>query len=506
MNDLQDQALSERLAFLDLDEKSCETLTELRPTLDTELGPVLDAFYAKVGAHPRLARFFRDGSHMAAAKNAQVGHWGKVASGRFDRAYVDGVTSIGRAHARTGLEPRWYIGGYSMLLVGLIDRVLHKHWPFRFGRRHAEALSRKLGALVKASMLDMDYSISVYLEALEQQRQQLEQDRQRYEADQKVAMDHLRKGLEALARGDFESKMTTDLPENFRQMAVDYNQTVERLNESFAAIRRASEEILDGTENIAGTSGNLADRTNRQAAGLQESSTALQQLSVSVSQTASNAQRASAVVKDAQDQARSSGAVVDKAIDAMAGIERSASEISKIIGVIDEIAFQTNLLALNAGVEAARAGDAGKGFAVVAQEVRSLAQRSADAAKEIKALITQSSDQVNVGVDLVSNTGSALTDIIERITAINTIVSDIATSARDQAQALNDVNLATRNIDELTQQNADMVGQTSHETQRLRSEVAHLVALLGDLRTRQEPRGGELRGSGTRRASSARAA
>lgn len=494
-----DNGLAERLEFLEIDQGTRQTLSELRPTIQSLMGGALDRFYTKVSSTKAIVSFFRDKAHMSGAKSAQVGHWDKVARGQFDESYVKGVTAVGKAHARIGLEPRWYIGGYSMLIGELLEGVLKAAWPFPFGRQHAARIAEKQRAILKAAMLDMDYAISVYLDELEKRRQDLEAERARVEADQVIAMEHLRKGLECLAHGDFETRMSTDLPENFRQMADFYNETVDRLNMSFGAVRQASAGIHAGTDKIAHAAGELAERTTRQASGVQKSSTALQQLSVSVGQTAANAEQASKTVRDTQTQARSSGSVVSQAVSAMDAIEKSSSEVYKIIGVIDEIAFQTNLLALNAGVEAARAGDAGKGFAVVAQEVRQLAQRSADAAKEIKQLISQSSDQVKAGVSLVTGTGEALNGIIARIDEIDTFVSDIAIAARDQAQGLHEINHATRQIDALTHENSEMVEQTSEETRLLRMEVAKLVELLGHIKTRSEPDGRSLTTAGTKR-------
>ncbi|MEZ2130885.1 MULTISPECIES: methyl-accepting chemotaxis protein [unclassified Sinorhizobium] len=486
-----DGALKERLDFIELDERARQNLKELRPTLAELLGHALDKFYDKIAKTPKVATFFRDRGHMEGAKKRQEAHWGNLANGNFDSSYVAGVVAVGKAHARIGLEPRWYIGGYAMLMSELVKGIMEKQWPFMFGRQHAKMLADKLSAVVKASMLDMDYSISVYLQALEDERRKLEEERARIDADQALALDHLRRGLEALSRGDLQSSLPHDLPGNFRLMAEDYNRAVEALRGSFTAVRESSGAILSGTGAIAKATDELAMRTAQQAAGVEESSAALQQLSVSVNQTAGNAEKASSAVRDTQEKARNSGELVTSAVSAMAGIEKSSTEISKIIGVIDEIAFQTNLLALNAGVEAARAGDAGKGFAVVAQEVRQLAQRSAEAAKEIKNLISQSSTQVNEGVSIVSNTGEALGDMIRRIDIIDKFVADIAAAARDQATGLNEISVAIRNMDSITQQNASMVERSSTETRGLGDEVDKLVRLLSTFKTQARGQAGK---------------
>jgi methyl-accepting chemotaxis protein len=473
-----DTSLQQRLDFIELDDGARAALREMRPTISPLLGAALDRFYGKLGRTPAVARFFSDKAHMNSAKTRQEAHWANLAGGNFDEAYVKGVTAVGKTHARIGLEPRWYIGGYALLMSDLIKGLMDKQWPSMFARQQGKVLAEKLSAVVKAAMLDMDYSISVYLEALEEKRVKLEEERLKAEADQAHALEHLRRGLEALSRGDLESTLPTDLPGNFKDMGEDYNRAVAALRTSFASVRATSGEIMRGTDVIAKGSDDLALRTAQQAAGVEESSAALQQLSVSVGQTASNAEKASAAVRETQHKAKNSGELVTSAVSAMAGIEKSSTEITKIIGVIDEIAFQTNLLALNAGVEAARAGEAGKGFAVVAQEVRQLAQRTADAAKEIKRLISESSIQVNQGVDIVSSTGESLSDMINRIDSINSFVADIASAARDQATGVNEVSVAIRNMDTITQQNSGMVERTSAETRRLRNEVEGLVGLL----------------------------
>ena len=248
-------------------------------------------------------------------------------------------------------------------------------------------------------------------------------------------------------------------------------------------IRSTTGGIQTGASEISQASDDLSKRTEQQAATLEETAAALDHITATVRKTAEGSIQASSVVAGAKDDAEKSGVVVREAVAAMGQIEQSAQQISQIIGVIDEIAFQTNLLALNAGVEAARAGDAGKGFAVVASEVRSLAQRSAEAAKEIKTLISTSSKQVNQGVALVGQTGEALQRIVSKVLEITGLVSEISASAQEQATALAQVNTAVNQMDQVTQQNAAMVEQSTAASHALTREAGELARLMARFQT-----------------------
>lgn len=495
------QVLAKRLDFIGLGADARKRLKDLEPVLSRNVGAALDTFYAKIRSTPETAAFFRNDSHMQGAKKRQVEHWGVVGSASYDEKYVQGVQAVGQAHARIGLEPRWYMGGYALLMEQLIHAVVKERWPSRFGKRNAKSLAEDVSAIVKASVLDMDYSISIYLEILDKQRKELEEERQRNAREQQHALASLTALLSALSKGDLETRLTEKLPDNFEKIGNDYNGSVENLSQTIASVRQTAEEILKITTSIANATENLSQRTEQQAAGLEESTAALQELTQNVAVTANGAQKAAAAVGAALNDAQTSGEVVTNAVKAMGDIANSSAEISKIIGVIDEIAFQTNLLALNAGVEAARAGEAGRGFAVVAQEVRELAQRCANAAREIKTLISQSTDQVQSGVGLVNNAGDALRMITDRIGDIDRIVSQIATAAEDQSGGLREVNSAIGAMDKITQQNAAMVEQTSAQTVTLRHEVDQLVQSLNQFKTRNvdqrtSPYNGSMRRTG----------
>ncbi|WP_426130482.1 methyl-accepting chemotaxis protein [Pararhizobium sp. PWRC1-1] len=288
----------------------------------------------------------------------------------------------------------------------------------------------------------------------------------------------LANGLQRLAAGDLSFLLTEAFSPDFEALRHDLNAAIKQLGETLSAVDQSSGMINDGSREISAGADDLSRRTETQAASLEQTAAALDQITVNVSNSSKRADEARTVAMQANASAAESGAVVANAVDAMGRIEESASQISNIIGVIDEIAFQTNLLALNAGVEAARAGEAGKGFAVVAQEVRELAQRSAKAAKEIKELIRNSSVEVAGGVRLVRETGEALKTIETYIVTINNHMDSIATSAREQSLGLAEVNTAVNQMDQVTQQNAAMVEETSAASATLANEASRLRQLI----------------------------
>ena len=285
--------------------------------------------------------------------------------------------------------------------------------------------------------------------------------------------------LARLAQGDLAQRIEQPFTPELDKLRVDFNAALDTLQTTMRDIVGAAEAIRSGTNEVSHAADDLSKRTEQQAASLEETAAALDQITATVRKTADGANHAREAVTTARNDAERSGEVVRGAVQAMAEIDRSSKEISNIIGVIDEIAFQTNLLALNAGVEAARAGEAGKGFAVVASEVRALAQRSAEAAKEIKGLIQASSSQVASGVDLVGQTGKALERIVTQVADINGVVVEIAASAKEQATGLAEVNTAVNQMDQVTQQNAAMVEEStaaSHALAQEADKLGHLVS------------------------------
>ena len=479
------ETLRRRLDFLRFDAESSRLLEANANRISAILPASLDHFYSQVRNFPEASRFFADERALQGAKAAQEKHWTGITSGRFDASYVASVERIGTIHARIGLEPRWYIGGYALILEHLVTELLTP--PAKsgmLGRKRQTDDSAKVAALVvKAAMLDMDIVISTFLSTAEESRLAVEA---RAKAESEAIVVACGDGIAKLAEGDTTYRIEDDIPTAYAKLKTDFNGAMKGLQEAMSVISSNVGGMRTGAGEISQAADDLSRRTEQQAATLEETAAALDEITATVKRTAAGAGQANKAVADAKDEAERSGKVVSDAVSAMGQIEQSSVQISQIIGVIDEIAFQTNLLALNAGVEAARAGDAGRGFAVVASEVRALAQRSADAAKEIKALISASSQHVSQGVSLVGETGGALQRIISKVGEITGLVAEISASAQEQASALSEVNTAVNQMDQLTQQNAAMVEQSTAASHSLAQDAQELAVLVSRFRTGAE--------------------
>jgi methyl-accepting chemotaxis protein len=353
----------------------------------------------------------------------------------------------------------------------------------------------EVGAMARAVQVFKDNAVALRDADADKERLAGEAEMTRREHDasnaaqaeaQQFVVNELAARLSRLAEGDLTTRLAGFSGE-YKALESDFNAAVERLQETMQAISAKTVGMRGGTGEISQATDDLSRRTEQQAASLEETAAALDEITATVRKTSEGANLARSSVSTAKSDAEHSGTVVRDAVAAMSEIEKSSGQISQIIGVIDEIAFQTNLLALNAGVEAARAGEAGRGFAVVAQEVRALAQRSAEAAKEIKALIQASTGHVSSGVELVGETGKALDRIVAQVTEINAVVAEIAASAQEQSTALAEVNTAVNQMDQMTQQNAAMVEQTTAASHSLAGEAGELAALVAGFKLGATP-------------------
>jgi methyl-accepting chemotaxis protein len=372
-----------------------------------------------------------------------------------------------------------------------VTRTMHELATGDLTVEPAQANQRnEIGEMARAVLVFRDAAIEkVRLETeAERQRALAEDTRADNERTQREAIAHERKivadsvgsGLSRLAAKDLSFRMTSDIPEAYRKLQADFNAAIAQLETAMASLAARGGAIHVGTCQISSATDDLSRRTEQQATSLEEAAATLEEVTTMVRRTADSTDHARTVAGAAQADAEKSGEVIRRAVEAMGAIEKSSQQITQIISVIDEIAFQTNLLALNAGVEAARAGDAGRGFAVVASEVRALAQRSANAAKEIKTLISTSTGQVSQGVALVAETGRSLQRIVGQVTEINRVVAEIAASAKEQATAVESVNESIGDMDKTTQQNAAMAEESTAASHTLSNEAKHLAALIAE--------------------------
>lgn len=459
-----------RLDFMSFDEQQRMILAELQPLIGTLLDPALDRFYEAARKTPETATFFRDDRHMAHAKRAQQSHWMRVAAGTFDQDFHASVRRIGAVHAHIGLEPRWYIGGYGLVLENLI-RGIGRHlspWRRLLSLFRGPSAAEASNAIVKAALLDMELSVSIYFEEAQ--------------AERNKAIETLSQALAALADGDL-TRDVTDMPPAFAAIESSFNQALASLRSLVSNVTASSTGIQTGASEIAQASEDLARRTESTAASLEQTSASLVQIdsrlkatAAATAETVNRAEQATATVANGR-------ATADQAVQAMIRVGASAKGIDSVIEGLDKIAFQTRVLAMNAAVEAGRAGEAGRGFAVVADLVSALAMRAEEEAKRARDQLTVTQADIGTAVDAVQNVDTSLTDISGDVAKVHTLLDAMADAATAQSSALSEISAAISSMDRTTQQNAAMVEETSAAARNLTSEVDSLTSQTGRFKT-----------------------
>lgn len=467
-----DNSLSARVDFFELGEAR-SAMRGVGRRISRNIDQALTRFYRKVSATPEISKLFSDQSHMERAKGLQKKHWEDLFAHGITDSYFSRANVIGVTHARIGLKPQWYIGGYALVFDHLIRQMVA---PGLLGllpwRRR---LARDMATLVKVGLFDMEIAVSTYFDKIE--------------GEIRESVDKMGAALSLLAESDLTAKLA-GLPGEFSQAERDFNTAVDSLHSVMGAVVGSIQSISTASAEIRAATDDLALRNEQQAASLEETAAAMNEATDSVATNAGRTTEIQSTIDTAFSEAEEGGQVVLRSIAAMDAIRQSSQEISKIVELIDGIAFQTNLFALNAGVEAARAGDAGKGFAVVANEVRALAQRSAESAKSIRALISTSAEQVSDGVEQVNEAGQLLEKIVGRVGHIKSMVGEIAAAAQAQAANLRQVNAAVGDMDRMTQHNAAMVEESTAAARSLADEAAELDQLASQFRlaeTRSAP-------------------
>lgn len=440
-------SLRDRLRFAGLDAEQCDLVRSYRPMLLPLIKAGLRDLFERFQSFPDAAQNFASERQIERLHDLQSSHWDVLTDARFDSLYAERIKVLSDAEAKMGLDPRWHMAGHAVVLEhlvsGLTEEADGRGW-LPSSRKRAREIRTVIAAVTRLAMLDAEIAVSLRFNAL--RRDHREDVAQAQMTEQGEARRVFAEAVSAIRDRDLSIRLPADLPEAYADIATGLNEAIDGLRTAFQQMAQKSASAEQSLGAITGRTDALARDQISGASALRETLETLGALADRVRGNAQSTEAAETVSAATRRAAEESGEIVGKAITAMNGIEASAEQIGQIIGVIDEIAFQTNLLALNAGIEAARAGDSGRGFAVVAQEVRALAQRSADAAREIKSLVSGTKAQVDAGVQMVGRTQEAIGTIVARVTDINSAIAGIARETGEQVAGLDGV---TRTINEI---------------------------------------------------------
>ena len=464
-----------------------DRLRAMRTTVEEEARKALRLYFERLQNTPEIASLFSSSRQVDRLQDLEVAHWSILADGRFDTLYAERSIILTELRQRIGLDVGCSIGGQALVLEHLVRRLVTESRGGFLGlggsRVEREALAENLVALVKAVLLDIDVQVT----------QRLRDQARAMKAAQDAEIEAIRAGfaekfgaaISRLAAGDLDCRVEENDNEPDGEIAREFNAAISALASLVAAARDGVGRAGDAVAQMFSEAADLGSALDTAGETLSGDHRQLMEISGRIRQSAEGARTAEKVISVARASAEQSDRIVERAIAAMAGVEQSAEQIGRIIGVIDEIAFQTNLLALNAGIEAARAGDAGRGFAVVASEVRALAQRSADAANEIKDLVAGAKGEVGRGVDLVGETRAAISDLVAQVNRINEAVSGVSASALAQAEVVDTAAASIGRVaGELSveRRRAAGIGETGNDLQFVIAELGEKVRFYREAR------------------------
>ena len=435
------------------------------------------------------SRNFTSESQIERLQDLQSSHWDVLTDARFDSLYAERVKILADSESKMGLDPRWHVAGHGVVLEHLLAGLLEDMGGRAIlpgAKRRARELSELVTSVVRLVMVDVEIAVSLRFNELRigHQRALAEQ----RTADRAEAASLLAELANGLADRNLTIRMPMDCPEAYTEVAEALNAALADIQQQFSALSGGVQAAEATSDAISRASKSLAEKSAEQSQGLAASARQLAELAEQVRGNAADTRSAERVTASTRAAAEDSGRIVGQAISAMADIETSAEKIGQIIGVIDEIAFQTNLLALNAGIEAARAGDSGRGFAVVAQEVRALAQRSADAAREIKVLVTGTKAQVDAGVQMVGRTQDAIGSIVRQVTDINEAISGIAAASDEQLAGLKTLTSDIGGYSERAAAGENEANRSEEGADHLHTVVVELGRTIREFRIERERR------------------
>ncbi|AJD40055.1 methyl-accepting chemotaxis protein McpE [Rhizobium gallicum bv. gallicum R602sp] len=479
-------SLRDRLRFAGLDAAQCEAVRRHRPMLEARLKSGLRDLFQRFQSFPDAACNFQNERQLDRLHDLQSTHWDVLTDARFDSLYAERVKVLSDSESKMGLDPRWHVAGHGVMLEhiisGLAGELARK--PLLPGaKRRAKEISEMMTAIIRLVMVDVEIAVSLRFNSLRASQQRaLAEQRENDKAEIARIFGDV---VDALAARDLTVRAATD-GDAYADIAVALNAALDGVQAEFAAISERTAKAELSTRSLAaasqGFSGNAAGHSQQ----LMTSAAALEAIAGSVRNGAAESRAAEKATASTRAAAEESGQVVGHAISAMADIEQSAEKIGQIIGAIDEIAFQTNLLALNAGIEAARAGESGRGFAVVAQEVRALAQRSAEAAREIKSLVTTTKAQVDAGVQMVGRTQDSIGNIVRQVTGINAAIATIASQTGEHAASLDTVTADVKALGEQVADSAACANRAAEGADDLHTVILELGQTIRAFRIARE--------------------